>query len=197
MSILSGFFKTKKYRKTPNGYKLQSLWTSSETVEMGDGNTVETNLGAIQGITSSLATENDNYALSATAGKNLQDQITTVNTDLEYKTYAAATGDAAYFTADIICIKQGNTIFINGTIKVLSNVNGNAIPVILPYGFTDQSARWHNIQMTNISTWEKYDAAYIVDRHIVTRGDVSTLEAGTYIVDQVLCDYKAIYDSTS
>ena len=82
MSILSGFFKTKKYRKTPNGYKLQSLWTSSETVEMGDGNTVETNLGAIQGITSSLATENDNYALSATAGKNLQDQITTVNTDL-------------------------------------------------------------------------------------------------------------------
>ena len=88
MSILSGFFKTKKYRKTPNGYKLQSLWTSSETVEMGDGNTVETNLGAIQGITSSLATENDNYALSATAGKNLQDQITTVNTDLANHNFA-------------------------------------------------------------------------------------------------------------
>lgn len=41
MSILSGFFKTKKYRLTDSGYKLQSEWTSSETVEMNDGSTVE------------------------------------------------------------------------------------------------------------------------------------------------------------
>ena len=82
MSILSGFFKTKKYRKTDDGYKLQSEWTSSETVEMGDGNTVEENLGAIQGITSSLASTSDNYALSASAGKDLQDQVTDLNSSL-------------------------------------------------------------------------------------------------------------------
>ncbi len=44
MSILSGFFKTKKYRKTDGGYKLQSEWTSSETVEMNDGTTLENKL---------------------------------------------------------------------------------------------------------------------------------------------------------
>lgn len=37
MSILSGFFKTKKYRKTDDGYRLQSEWTSADTVEMNDG----------------------------------------------------------------------------------------------------------------------------------------------------------------
>ena len=44
MSILSGFFKTKKYRKTDNGYKLQSEWTSSNTVEMDDGQVLQDKL---------------------------------------------------------------------------------------------------------------------------------------------------------
>lgn len=114
MAILSGFFRSKKRRKTNDGYKLESQWTSSQTVVMGDGtddtDTVEsrfgdikgittsttesetgkvldastyaTNVGAIQGITSSLATDNENYALSASAGKDLQDQITDVNSNL-------------------------------------------------------------------------------------------------------------------
>lgn len=47
MSILSGFFKTKKYRKTDDGYRLQSEWTSASTVEMADGTTLETALGRI------------------------------------------------------------------------------------------------------------------------------------------------------
>lgn len=41
MSILSGFFKTKKYRKTDDGYRLQSEWTSSETVVMNNEQTLE------------------------------------------------------------------------------------------------------------------------------------------------------------
>lgn len=55
MAILSGFFKTKKYRKTSDGYKLQSEWTNAETVEMPDGSTLksttaafETRLGALE-----------------------------------------------------------------------------------------------------------------------------------------------------
>lgn len=40
MGILSGFFKTKKYRKIDDGYRLQSEWTSSDTVEMNDGTTL-------------------------------------------------------------------------------------------------------------------------------------------------------------
>lgn len=81
MSILSGFSRFKRYRKTSDGYKLSSEWTSSDTVEMNDGNTAETNLGAIQGITSSLATDNSNYALSSSGGKDLQDQITELNSN--------------------------------------------------------------------------------------------------------------------
>lgn len=41
MSILKGFIKAKKYRKTIEGYKLESHWTSSETVEMNDGRTLQ------------------------------------------------------------------------------------------------------------------------------------------------------------
>ena len=41
MGIISGFLKTKRYRKLSDGsYKLQSEWTSSDTVEMADGKTL-------------------------------------------------------------------------------------------------------------------------------------------------------------
>lgn len=86
MSILSGFLKTKKHRKMADGnYKLQSEWTSASTVEMADGNTAETNLGAIQGITDSFTATSSNIALSAKAGNNLQGQIDTVNSNLDKK----------------------------------------------------------------------------------------------------------------
>ena len=45
MPITSGFKKTKKYRKLSDGnYQLQSEWTSASTVEMDNGNTVETEM---------------------------------------------------------------------------------------------------------------------------------------------------------
>lgn len=79
MSILSGFLKTKKRRLTEDGYKLQSNWTSSQTVVMGDGtddtNTLEKNLGAIQGISSSLTSDSENIALSCAAGKYLSSKL--------------------------------------------------------------------------------------------------------------------------
>ena len=43
MSILSGISKIKKYIKTSSGYKLLSQWTSSNTVEMDDGTTLQDN----------------------------------------------------------------------------------------------------------------------------------------------------------
>lgn len=86
MSIASGFTKMKNYILTSSGYKLLSRWTSSQTVHMGDGtddtDTVEYRFGAMKGVTSSLATDNDEYALSASAGKKLQDQCTQLNQSL-------------------------------------------------------------------------------------------------------------------
>lgn len=84
MSVNSGYTKYKKHIKNSDGtYSLCSYWTSSNTVHFDDGNTAETNLGAIKGISSSLASTSDNYALSTSAGKSLQDQITTLNSNLE------------------------------------------------------------------------------------------------------------------
>lgn len=68
----------------------------STEVTMGDGNTAETNLGAIQGITSSLASTSTNYALSASAGKNLQDQVSTLNTNLLTHTHTFLNIGLAY-----------------------------------------------------------------------------------------------------
>lgn len=89
MAILQGFIKTIKRRLTNEGYKWQSEKTSSQTVVMGDGtdntDTAEKRFGAINGITSSLNTNNDNYALSAAGGYNLQSQVNELNTNVNKK----------------------------------------------------------------------------------------------------------------
>ena len=43
MSILSGFKKVRRRIRLPDGYKLLSFWTSSQSVEMDDGTTLESN----------------------------------------------------------------------------------------------------------------------------------------------------------
>lgn len=81
MSILSGFKKFKDYIKTNNGYQLMSRWTKSDAVIMGDGtddtNTLEKNLGAINGISSSLTSNSNNIAFSCAGAKNLAKSVGT------------------------------------------------------------------------------------------------------------------------
>lgn len=49
MGILSGFIKTKRYRKLENGeYQIQSEWTSSDTVEFNDGTTLTDKISAVE-----------------------------------------------------------------------------------------------------------------------------------------------------
>jgi len=43
MAILSGIKRVRRYIKESNGYRLLSQWTSSQTVEMDDGTTLESN----------------------------------------------------------------------------------------------------------------------------------------------------------
>ena len=132
MSILSGFLKTKKYRKTASGYKLQSEWTSSQTVQMDDGNTLQNNLGAIKGITSSLTSTSSSYALSAAAGKNLQDQLT-------LKTYTIVPTDnvanKVYATQNVKAFSYGKIGFVTGTISSAisgTNVTLFSVPGLVP-----------------------------------------------------------------
>lgn len=59
-----------------------SFWTKACDVEFDDGQTAEEKLGAINGITDSLASTSSNTALAASAGKNLQNQITQISNTL-------------------------------------------------------------------------------------------------------------------
>ena len=77
------FTKYKRYIKLNDGtYQLISHWTSSNTVHFDDGNTAQSKLGAINGITDSLTSDSSNVALSAVGGKNLQTQISELNSIL-------------------------------------------------------------------------------------------------------------------
>ena len=79
MSILSTFKKYIDYIFTENGYQLSSRWTKSDAVVMGDGtddtNTLEKNLGSIQGITDSLTATSSNIALSAKGASDMYNEI--------------------------------------------------------------------------------------------------------------------------
>lgn len=85
MSILSSILHCIRHIKTDDGYQKMSEWQKASDVEFDNGNNAETSLGAIDGITSSLNTQNNNYALSANGGYNLQTQINTLNTNVNKK----------------------------------------------------------------------------------------------------------------
>lgn len=86
MSVLSGFFKTKKWRKTPEGYKLQSEWTSAQTVEMNDGHTLEEKWSEMDGTNKNL--QNQMNTLSNT--------VNNINNTIGTKITAALNGDTLY-----------------------------------------------------------------------------------------------------
>lgn len=94
MSILSGFKKFKDYILTENGYQLSSRWTKSDAVIMGDGtddtNTLEKNLGSIQGITDSLTATSSNIALSAKGANDLYNELPLPLTQTAYDALSKA-----------------------------------------------------------------------------------------------------------
>lgn len=151
MAILSGFFKTIKYRLTDAGYKWQSEKTSSQTVVMGDGNdvtdTVENRFGTIEGITSSLASTSDNYALSASAGKDLQDQVTELNSSLSKKEDKVSTPNLVLVNGSMLYTKVarvGNIVGFSGSFACASGTTLNSdvalarlsvVPSTFPYYF--------------------------------------------------------------
>lgn len=135
MSILSTIFKMKRWIKTDEGYKPCSEWQKASEVEFDSGSNAETTLGAINGITSSLNTNNDNYALSAAGGYNLQSQVTELNRNLSsiviiksVKIYAATTigaGEGAEIYFSVPTVKKYKCVLgIGGTCS-----NSFAIPV--------------------------------------------------------------------
>ena len=82
MSILSGYKKFKKYIKTSSGFQLQSLWTSANTVEADDKRTIQTKVGAINGISSSETANSAEIAASTALTNKMNGTINNLNRDL-------------------------------------------------------------------------------------------------------------------
>ena len=142
MDILSTIFRMKRYVKTEEGYQLCSEWQKASEVEFDSGSDAETTLGAISGITSSLNTNNDNYALSAAGGYNLQSQVTELNTNLTAATKMTASSTITwssdtYFGAsgNQRIIKCGKICFLHLCFAIKTTVNSGGIVCLLPKDF--------------------------------------------------------------
>lgn len=59
-----------------------SFWTSANDVEFDDGKTLQQKLGTFSGLTDSLASTDSKYALTAAAGKVLNDKLEQASNDI-------------------------------------------------------------------------------------------------------------------
>ncbi|MBO7078649.1 MAG: hypothetical protein J6W64_02415 [Bacilli bacterium] len=135
MAITTGFLKYKRYIKLSNGnYQLVSHWTSSDTVQMsGSGNTLSTDLGDIRGITDSLTSTSSNIALSAAAGRELQDQL---QMRIRWDTSTSATTMTNLFSS-----LSNGTVFYTTTERISDKPSGKyGVVVIYKTGETRTGA---------------------------------------------------------
>lgn len=84
MSIISGYKKFKKHIKTNEGFQLQSLWTNANTVEANDKRTMQTKVGAINGISSSETANSGEIAASTALTNKMNGSINQLSRDLTY-----------------------------------------------------------------------------------------------------------------
>lgn len=83
MSIISGYKKFKKHIKTNEGFQLQSLWTNANTVEADDKRTMQTKVGAINGISSSETANSGEIAASTALTNKMNGSINQLSRDLD------------------------------------------------------------------------------------------------------------------
>ena len=75
MAIVSGYQKMKDYIKQSSGYKLLSRWANANTLECDDGKTLQSKVGGISGISSSLTANSTTQAASTNLTNQLYQNI--------------------------------------------------------------------------------------------------------------------------
>ena len=75
MAIVSGYQKMKDYIKQSSGYKLISRWANANTLECDDGKTLQSKVGGISGISSSLTANSTTQAASTNLTNQLYQNI--------------------------------------------------------------------------------------------------------------------------
>lgn len=116
MSIISGYQKIKKMIKTASGYQLLSHWTSSNTVEMDDGSTLEQRI-------SNIDNTSDQDKPVSTAQQNALDQKADLASPVLTGTPTAPTPPTETNTAQIATTKFVQTAVSNGTDGIITEIN--------------------------------------------------------------------------
>lgn len=113
MGIISGFIKTKKYRKlSDNNYQIQSEWTSSDTVEFPDGTTLTNKINAHKH--NSLYSPDSKYNVIMQNDGNL----------VVYKT-----SDGSVVFATAYALQNNSDCEINGSLTVAATTDYDATKV--------------------------------------------------------------------
>lgn len=82
MAIVSGYQKMKDYIKQSSGYKLLSRWANANTLECDDGKTLQSKVGGISGISSSLTANSTTQAASTNLTNQLYQNFSQLNSEL-------------------------------------------------------------------------------------------------------------------
>lgn len=133
MGILDGFVKTKKYRKTSSGYKLQSEWTSSETVQYKNGLTLEeSEVYLTQEEYDALGDEKLSngvkyYITDADANPGQNSNMV----EIEEKTYTATTNDWGWIFAGIPLDNFLSVMDISGQNFIIPIYDGTGIQLLV------------------------------------------------------------------
>lgn len=105
MGIISGFIKTKRYRKLSNGsYQLQSEWASSDTIEMTDGTTLTEKMSSHK--------QNASTITSGTLGGDVAAPASTAYSSNQLRNIVMTDADpgagvtTSYSNGSIICVYE-------------------------------------------------------------------------------------------
>lgn len=83
MAIVSGYQKMKDYIKQSSGYKLLSRWANANTVECDDAQTVQSKIGGITGISSSLTANSSTQAASTQLTNQLYQNMNQLSSEFQ------------------------------------------------------------------------------------------------------------------
>ena len=98
MAIVSGYQKMKDYIKQSSGYKLISRWANANTLECDDGKTLQSKVGGISGISSSLTANSTTQAASTNLTNQLYQNIqnkATINGNVKFNNISVGNSDIA------------------------------------------------------------------------------------------------------
>lgn len=116
MSIISGYQKIKKMIKTASGYQLLSHWTSSNTVEMDDGTTLEQRISNVDNTA-------DQDKPVSTAQQNALDQKADITSPALTGMPTAPTPPTGTNTDQIATTEFVQTAVSNGTDGIITEIN--------------------------------------------------------------------------